>query len=510
MVALWLFLGVVIGVVAAVIVLGPVIEKRTRRNIEEQQKAAKSDAETIRKRAQEEAEHLKKKAVIEGREEAHRLREEKEREFRREREELKQWEERISRREDNLDKKEESVDRLKSELEKERGEVKKQREEAEKRLYELADLSPEEARQVVLQRAEETYEQDIAQRYKQLKDQYEEDASKHAKWVIVNAIQRYAADYTGDVTVSTVSLPSDEMKGRIIGREGRNIRAFEKLTGADLIIDDTPEVVVISCFNPLRREIGKLALEKLIEDGRIHPARIEEMYEKTKKEIYAEIKETGQEALMKVGIPSLHPELVKLLGRLKYRTSYGQNVLAHSIEVAQIAALMAAELGLNVDKVKRGALLHDIGKALDHEIEGSHASIGGDIAKRYGEKAQVINMIQYHHGEFEPTSSEAVLVAAADAVSAARPGARRESLDMYIKRLENLEGIAKGFSHIEKAYAIQAGREIRVIVEPEKLDDVLSEKLSADIAREIEAKLEYPGVIKVTVIREKRSVAYAS
>lgn len=368
----------------------------------------------------------------------------------------------------------------------------------------------EEAREIVLKRAEEIYEHDLAQRLKEMKDHYDEEGNRYAKWVIVNSVQRYAADYTGDVTVSAVSLPSDEMKGRIIGREGRNIRAFEKLTGSDLVIDDTPEVVVVSCFNPLRRAIAKMTLDKLVEDGRIHPARIEEMYEKSKKEVYSEIKEAGQEALMKVGIPSMHPELVKLLGRLKFRTSYGQNVLQHSVEVAHLAALMASELGLNIDKVKRGAILHDIGKAIDHEVEGSHAIIGGEIAKRYGEKAHVINMIQYHHGETEALTAEAVLVAAADAVSASRPGARRESLDMYIKRLENLENIATGFKHIEKAYAIQAGREIRVIVEPEKVDDLLAEKMAVDIAKKIEEELEYPGVIKVTVIRERRSVSYAS
>lgn len=510
MTIIWSLIGSIIGIVISALIFIPIVSRKARRKLEEELKLAKQDVESIKKRALEEAEHLKKKAIIEGREELHKQRDKMERELRREREELKQWEERISRREDNLDRKEENLERLKLELEKERGEIEKLRQEAESRLYQLAELTPEEAREIVFKRVEEMYEYDIAQRYKQIKEQYEEDAAKHAKWVVVTTIQRYAADYTSEITVSTVSLPSDEMKGRIIGREGRNIRAFEKLTGADLIIDDTPEVVVISCFNPLRRAIAKLTLEKLVEDGRIHPARIEEMYEKAKREIYAEIKEAGQEALMKVGIPSMHPELVKLLGRLKYRTSYGQNVLQHSIEVAQIAALMAAELGLNVEKIKRGALLHDIGKAVDHEIEGSHAIIGGEIVKRYGEKPDVVNMIQYHHGETEALTSEAVLVAAADAVSAARPGARRESLDMYIKRLENLENIAKGFANIDKAYAIQAGREIRVIVEPEKVDDVMAEKLAGDIAKRIEEEMEYPGVIKVTVIRERRSVAYAS
>ncbi len=502
--------GLAAGIALAYFILTPLAVKKAKDELELQLKSAKQDSESIIKRAQEEADHLKKKALLEGREELHRLREEQEKDFKRDREELKQWEERISRREDNIDKKEEAIERTRQQLDIERARVEEMKEEAEKKLFSLADLSMEDAREIVLRRAEEIYEHDLAQKLKEMKDHYDEEGNRYAKWVIVNSVQRYAADYTGDITVSAVSLPSDEMKGRIIGREGRNIRAFEKLTGSDLVIDDTPEVVVVSCFNPLRRAIAKMTLDRLIEDGRIHPARIEEMYEKSKKEIYSEIKEAGQEALMKVGIPSMHPELVKLLGRLKFRTSYGQNVLQHSVEVAHLAALMASELGLNIDKAKRGAILHDIGKAIDHEVEGSHAIIGGEIAKRYGEKVQVVNMIQYHHGETEALTPEAVLVAAADAVSASRPGARRESLDMYIKRLENLENIATGFKHIEKAYAIQAGREIRVIVEPEKVDDLLAEKMAVDIAKKIEEELEYPGVIKVTVIRERRSVSYAS
>lgn len=502
--------GLAAGIALAYFILTPLAVKKAKDELELQLKSAKQDSESIIKRAQEEADHLKKKALLEGREELHRLREEQEKDFKRDREELKQWEERISRREDNIDKKEEAIERTRQQLDIERVRVEEMKEEAEKKLFSLADLSMEDAREIVLRRAEEIYEHDLAQKLKEMKDHYDEEGNRYAKWVIVNSVQRYAADYTGDITVSAVSLPSDEMKGRIIGREGRNIRAFEKLTGSDLVIDDTPEVVVVSCFNPLRRAIAKMTLDRLVEDGRIHPARIEEMYEKSKKEIYSEIKEAGQEALMKVGIPSMHPELVKLLGRLKFRTSYGQNVLQHSVEVAHLAALMASELGLNIDKAKRGAILHDIGKAIDHEVEGSHAIIGGEIAKRYGEKVQVVNMIQYHHGETEALTPEAVLVAAADAVSASRPGARRESLDMYIKRLENLENIATGFKHIEKAYAIQAGREIRVIVEPEKVDDLLAEKMAVDIAKKIEEELEYPGVIKVTVIRERRSVSYAS
>jgi len=509
-----LFVGLVAGLAAGAffiyIYFLPKIEKRAKDSVEEKLKISKNDAESIRKSAVDEAEHIKKKAILDGKEEVHKLREAYEKEMKKDKEELKQYEDRLAKREETIERKEQSIEDRKKYLDEEINKVQELKENAEKKLYELADINQEQAKEIVLTRAKETYEYDVAQRYRIIKEQYEEDANKHAKWVIANAIQRYSAEYTGELTVSTVSLPADEMKGRIIGREGRNIRAFEKMTGADLIIDDTPEVVVISCFNPLRRVIAKLSLEKLVEDGRIHPARIEEMYEKTKKELFYEIKEAGQEALIKVGIASMHPELVKLLGRLKYRTSYGQNVLAHSIEVAQIGAIMAAELNLNVNKVKRGALLHDIGKAVDHEIEGSHADIGADIAKRYGEKPEVVNMIKFHHGESEPITPEAVLVAAADAVSAARPGARRESLDMYIKRLEDLENIAKSFLHIEKAYAIQAGREVRVIVEPDKVDDVLSDKIAADISKKIEDEMEYPGVIKVTVIREKRSVSYAN
>jgi ribonuclease Y len=300
------------------------------------------------------------------------------------------------------------------------------------------------------------------------------------------------------------------MKGRIIGREGRNIRTFEKLTGTDLIIDDTPEIVVLSCFNPLRREIAKRTLEQLVADGRIHPARIEEMYDKTKTEVEEYIKDAGKEAIMRVGIKQPHPEIVKLLGRLKFRTSYGQDVLEHSIEVAQFAGLMASELGLNVELAKRAALFHDLGKAIDHEVEGSHALVGGQIAKRYNERLEVINGMQYHHNEVDPMTPEAVLVGAADALSAARPGARRETLENYVRRIEQLEDIAKSFRYVDKAYAIQAGRELRIIVQPDKIDDAIAEKLSQDISIQIEEKMQYPGVIKVTVIREKRSVSYAS
>ena len=477
---------------------------------------AKKNAEDIIEAAKRQAEEVKKNSQIEAREEAQRIREEAEEEARRTKKELKEQEERLIRKEENLSKKEENLERkeveieqLKKHLEHEKQKIEEDKNKAQKMLSEIAELTPEQAREIVLDEAKKEYNLELAKMYKELKDSYEEDAKKYAKWVISTAIQRYAADYTAELTIDTVSLPSEDMKGRIIGREGRNIRAFEKLTGTDLIIDDTPEVVTISCTNPLRREVARLTLEKLVADGRIHPARIEEMYEKAKEEIESAIKEAGQDAVLRVGVSGLHPELVSLLGRLKFRTSYGQNVLQHSIEVAHLAALMASELDLNVRKVKRAALLHDIGKAVDHEVEGSHAIIGGELAKRYKEKPDIVNMIQCHHGEVEPLSPEAVIVAAADAISASRPGARRETLEMYIKRIEKLEEIASSFDHVEKAYAIQAGREVRIIVEADKVDDAMADKLAYDVAKKIEEEVDYPGQLKVTVIREKRSVAYA-
>jgi ribonuclease Y len=402
------------------------------------------------------------------------------------------------------------LDRTKEKIEKEKIEIENMKKEAQDKLNEIANLTEEEARQIIMNEVKEKYEVDIAQKFKEIKENYEEDAKKYSKWVITTAIQRYASDVTSEITTSTVVLPADDMKGRIIGREGRNIRTFEKLTGTDLIIDDTPEIVVLSCFNPLRREIAKRTLEQLVADGRIHPARIEEMYDKTKTEVEEYIKDAGKEAIMRVGIKQPHPEIVKLLGRLKFRTSYGQDVLEHSIEVAQFAGLMASELGLNVELAKRAALFHDLGKAIDHEVEGSHALVGGQIAKRYNERLEVINGMQYHHNEVDPMTPEAVLVGAADALSAARPGARRETLENYVRRIEQLEDIAKSFRYVDKAYAIQAGRELRIIVQPDKIDDAIAEKLSQDISIQIEEKMQYPGVIKVTVIREKRSVSYAS
>ncbi|PNR92471.1 ribonuclease Y [Petrotoga sp. 9PWA.NaAc.5.4] len=461
-------------------------------------------------KAEEEAKALKQKELIEAREEIHKLREQFDLEAKQQREELKALEERLIRKEESLEKKEETIEKLKEKLESQIENAEKLEKDLETKLNVIAKMSEEEAKELVIKEAKEKYELEIAQKFKEIKDQYEDEAKKYARWVITTAIQRYASDITSELTTSTVALPTDDMKGRIIGREGRNIRTFEKLTGADLIIDDTPEIVVISSFNPLRREIAKRTLEMLVADGRIHPARIEELYEKSKKEIEEYIKEMGKEAVVRVGIKQPHNEIIKLLGRLKFRTSYGQDVLEHSIEVAQFAGMMASELGLNVELAKRAALFHDLGKAVDHEVEGSHALVGGQIARRYGEKLEVVNAIQYHHNEVDPMTPEAVLVAASDALSASRPGARKETLENYIRRIEQLEEIAKSFRYVDKAYAIQAGRELRIIVQPDKVEDAVAEKLAHDISIQIEEKVQYPGVIKVTVIREKRSVAYAS
>ncbi len=477
---------------------------------------AERSAEEIIASAKNDASAIVRQAKIEGKESAHKIVDAAERDAKKTRDELKRIESRLDKRENSLEKREEQYLAKEEKIEEKEVWIKDKEEEIEKlvaeqesKLYEIAQLTHEEAKEKIFNETKKQYEHDLAQMFKEIKDEKEEEAERHSQWVVTTAIQRYAADYVNEGTVSTVQLPTDDMKGRIIGREGRNIRAFEKITGADLIIDDTPEVVVVSCFNPLRREVARLTLEKLVADGRIHPANIEETYNKAKKEITKLVKEEGERATFETGVRGLNNELIKLIGRLRFRTSFGQNVLQHSIEVAKFAGLMAEELGLNVDRAKRGALLHDIGKGVDHEVEGSHAIIGAELAKRYGEKADIINMIQFHHGEAEPMTPEACLVGAADAISAARPGARRETVDLYIKRLQKLEGIAKGHKSVEKAYAIQAGRELRILVQPEKVDDVLADKLAFDIAKEVEEQVEYPGQLKVTVIREKRSVAYA-
>ena len=376
-------------------------------------------------------------------------------------------------------------------------------------LERLSGLSTEDAKKELLLSVEEEVKHESAMMIKELEQQAKDEADRKAREIISLAIQRCAADHVAETTVSVVALPNDEMKGRIIGREGRNIRTLETLTGIDLIIDDTPEAVIISGFDPVRREVARIALEKLINDGRIHPSRIEEMVEKAQKEVEQRIKEAGEQAMFSVGVHGLHPEMVKLLGRLKYRTSYGQNVLNHSVEVAHLATIMASELGVDVNLAKRAGLLHDIGKAVDHEVEGSHVELGVEIAKKYRESDLVINAIAAHHGDTEPKSVEAVLISACDAVSAARPGARRETLESYLKRLTRLEEISESFDGVEKCYAVQAGREIRIMVKPEQVDDASAILLARDVAKKIEAEMEYPGQIKVVIIRETRAVDYA-
>ena len=477
---------------------------------------AENHAKKIVEDAIKEAETKKKEKLVEAKEEAHRIKQESDKENRERRNEIQKLERRLITKEENLDKKNENLDKKNERLNKElkalevkETEIEKLVEKQKEELERVANISSEEAKEIILEEVRQESIKDAANIIREIEQNAKDNAEKNARYIIGTAIQRYAADHVAESTVSVVTLPNDEMKGRIIGREGRNIRTIESLTGVDLIIDDTPEAVVLSSFDPVRREIARLALEKLITDGRIHPARIEEMVNKATKEVNSIIKSEGERATFEVGIHNLHPELVKLLGRLRYRTSYGQNVLNHSIQVAHLAGLMAGELGLNVKLAKRAGLLHDIGKALDHEFEGTHVDIGITVLKKYKETDAVINGMAAHHGDYEPQSAEAVLISAADALSAARPGARRETLDIYIKRLETLENIANTTPGVEKSFAIQAGREIRIIANPNEIGDDSIALLAREISKKIESELEYPGQIKVNVVRETRAIDYA-
>ncbi len=478
--------------------------------------SAESAAKRIVEEAKQEANSLKREKELEAKEETHQLRNELEKETRERRSELQQMEKRLLQKEESLDRKISNTERKEEELRKKEEENRntevKLKELHQQQLTELEKISgmnSEEAKDLLLQRVREDIDHDMAMMVKDMENQAKLEGDKKAREIVTLAIQRCAADHVSESTVSVVNLPNDEMKGRIIGREGRNIRALETLTGIDLIIDDTPEAVIISGFDPIRREIARLSLEKLVSDGRIHPARIEEIVEKTRKEIDAQIIEEGERAAFETKVHGLHPELVTLLGKLRYRTSYGQNVLQHSIEVSHLAGIMASELGLDVALSKRAGLLHDLGKAIDHETEGSHVQIGSELAKKYKESPAIINAVGAHHGDIDFHTMEAVLVQSADAISAVRPGARRETLESYIKRLEKLENIADSFHGVEKAYAIHAGREIRIMVKPDRIDDYSSIKVARDIVKKVENELEYPGQIKVTVIRETRAVDYA-
>ena len=509
-------LFIVLGILAG-LALGFGLGVLYRKKIAEREiGSAEAEATRLINEAIRSGESRKKEMLLEAKDEIHKTRTEIDKEVKDRRSELSKQERRLEQKEASLDKKSEAFERKEEELNKRLAKITEAQNQAEalqrqqlQTLVEISGLTQEQARQQILQTVEDDVRHDAAMKIKQIEAQTKDEAEEMAREIIATAIQRCAADHAAETTVSVVALPNDEMKGRIIGREGRNIRTLETITGVDLIIDDTPEAITVSSFDPIRREVARLALEKLIADGRIHPTRIEDMVEKARKEVDRTIREEGERACYETGVHNLNPELVKILGRQKYRTSYGQNVLNHSIEVAHVAGLMASELGVDVTLAKRAGLLHDLGKAIDHEVEGSHVQLGADLARKYKENPVVVNAIEAHHGDVEPKTVIAVLVQAADAISAARPGARRENVENYIRRLQKLEELTGGYPGVEKAYAIQAGREVRIMVRPEVVSEDNMILMARDIAKRIEAELEYPGQIKINVIRETKAVEYA-
>lgn len=514
------WLPIVISIVVTAIVAGTVCfilgSNHRKRKAEAEIGSAEEQAKRILSDAMKTAEAKKKEAVLEAKDEIHSMREASEAELKERRSEVQRQERRLQQKEESLDKKtdnferkEEKLNQRMRELEKKEAEIEEIKVAQRDMLKKISGFTVEQAKAELLKEVDEELTHDKAVLIKDYESRIKDESDAMAREIIASAIQRCAADHSSETTVSVVALPNDDMKGRIIGREGRNITALETLTGVDLIIDDTPETITLSSFDPIRREVARIALEKLIADGRIHPTRIEEMIEKAKREVDATIKSEGERAVLEAGVRGIHPELVKLLGRLHYRTSYGQNVLNHSLEVSHVAGLMAAELGVDVQQAKRAGLLHDIGKALDHEMEGSHIQLGVDVAKRYKESEAVVHAIHAHHGDVEAKTVVACLVQAADAISAARPGARRENIENYIKRLEKLEEIANDFKGVERSFAIQAGREIRIIVKPETVNDDRMTIIAHDVAKRIEEELDYPGQIKVHVIRESRAINYA-
>ena len=508
-------IAVVVGVVAAAIAFFCGISYR-RKVAEQKLGSAEEEAKRIINDAIKTAEQKRREAAIEAKDEVFKLKADAEKEIRERRSEVTRQERRLDQKEENLDRKTEALEQ-KEEEQKKRAElvearlleIDQMRQRQTEKLEHIAGLTQEAAKEMLLSRLDEELTHEKAKRITAFETQTKEDCDKLAQELITQAVSRCAADHSSEITVSVVPLPNDEMKGRIIGREGRNIRALETATGVDLIIDDTPEAITLSSFDPVRREVARMTLERLIADGRIHPARIEETVEKCRRELDTAMKREGERAVMEVGVHGLHPDLVKLIGRLKYRTSYGQNVLNHSMEVAYLSGLMASELGLNVNMAKRAGLLHDIGKALDHEIEGSHVMIGVDLARKYKENPAIIHAVEAHHGDVEPQTPLAFIVMAADAISAARPGARRENVESYIKRLEDLETISSSFPGVERSYAVQAGREVRIMVKPEQIADDQLPILAREIVKKIEDELEYPGQIKINVIRENRATDYA-